>query len=188
MAGLEASRLAPAASARAAALAAPDAPVFTFVLVKLASRCNINCTYCYWFRDADVYKKPAVLSVESEDAFCRRLEDHIAKFELGQFMLVFHGGEPLLFPKHRFVDFQEKLDGIEARTGCQIDRGLRPTRSCSTTAGPTSSRSMAWPSASAWTVRPTSTTGIASISRARARTPRRCADLPACGPPASSPG
>jgi uncharacterized protein len=124
MAGLEASRLAPAASARAAALAAPDAPVFTFVLVKLASRCNINCTYCYWFRDADVYKKPAVLSVESEDAFCRRLEDHITTFELGQFMLVFHGGEPLLFPKHRFVDFQEKLNGIEARTGCQIDRGL----------------------------------------------------------------
>ena len=22
-------------------------PVFTFVLVKLASRCNINCTYCF---------------------------------------------------------------------------------------------------------------------------------------------
>ena len=54
-----------------------EVPVFTFVLVKLASRCNINCTYCYWFRDADVYKKPAVLSVESEVAFCQRLEEHI---------------------------------------------------------------------------------------------------------------
>jgi hypothetical protein len=32
------------------AFRAVDAPVFTFVLVKLASRCNINCTYCYWFR------------------------------------------------------------------------------------------------------------------------------------------
>lgn len=34
------------------------APEFTFVLVKLASRCNIACTYCYWFRDDEVYKKP----------------------------------------------------------------------------------------------------------------------------------
>ena len=31
---------------------------FTFVLIKFASRCNIQCTYCYWFRDAEVYKKP----------------------------------------------------------------------------------------------------------------------------------
>src|SRR5262249_60676205 len=97
-----------------------EVPVFTFLLVKLASRCNINCTYCYWFRDADVYKKPAVLSVESEVAFCQRLEEHIRAHELDCFMLVFHGGEPLLFPKHRFVDFQERLDAIQERTGCQI--------------------------------------------------------------------
>ena len=30
---------------------AEEVPPFAFVLVKLASRCNINCTYCYWFRD-----------------------------------------------------------------------------------------------------------------------------------------
>jgi uncharacterized protein len=101
-----------------------DVPVFTFVLVKLASRCNINCTYCYWFRDADVYKKPAVLSAESEEAFCRRLEEHIRRFELDRFLLVFHGGEPLLFPKRRFVALQEKLYGIEERTGCEIERGV----------------------------------------------------------------
>ena len=85
--------------------------------MKLASRCNINCTYCYWFRDADVYKKPAALSAESEEAFCRRLEEHIRRFELDRFLLVFHGGEPLLFPKRRFVALQEKLHGIGERTG-----------------------------------------------------------------------
>ncbi len=101
-----------------------DNQVFTFVLVKLASRCNINCTYCYWFRDAEVYKKPAVLTREAEDAFCQRLEDHINQFELDHFMVVFHGGEPLLFPKHRFVSLQEKLIAIEERTGCMIERGV----------------------------------------------------------------
>jgi len=101
-----------------------DVPIFTFLLVKLASRCNINCTYCYWFRDADVYKKPAVLTVEAEDAMCDALEEHIVTFGLEQFSIVFHGGEPLLFPKHRFVKLQEKLIEVEERTGCEITRGL----------------------------------------------------------------
>ena len=97
---------------------------FTFVLIKFASRCNIQCTYCYWFRDAEVYKKPAVLTREAEDAFCARLEEHIREFSLGQFLLVFHGGEPLLFPKHRFKAFLKKLRAIEDRTGCAIQRGI----------------------------------------------------------------
>jgi len=101
-----------------------EAPVFTFVLIKLASRCNINCTYCYWFRDAEVYRKPPILTIEAEDAFCRRLEQHIDAFKLDRFALVFHGGEPLLFPKHRFVALQEKLVDIEKRTGCRIGRGV----------------------------------------------------------------
>ena len=101
-----------------------EMPVFTFLLVKLASRCNINCTYCYWFRDAEVYRKPAVLTLEAEDAFCERLEEHVATFGLDRFSLVFHGGEPLLFPKRRFAILQAKLDAIEARTGCRIERGV----------------------------------------------------------------
>ena len=101
-----------------------DEPVFTFVLVKLASRCNIACTYCYWFRDTDVYKKPAVLTEEAEDDFCKRLEEHIVRYQLPAFMLVYHGGEPLLFPKRRFIALQKKLDAIAKRTGCEIERGV----------------------------------------------------------------
>jgi uncharacterized protein len=99
-------------------------PVFQFLLVKLASRCNINCTYCYWFRDAEVYKKPAVFTKDAEDAFCKRLEEHIREHDLKEFLIIFHGGEPLLFPKHRFVTFQKKLDAIEERTGCMLPRGV----------------------------------------------------------------
>jgi uncharacterized protein len=108
----------------APAAADPARPVFNFVLVKLASRCNIACTYCYWFRDGDVYKKPAVLTAEAEDAFCARLEEHIREFDLTDFLIVFHGGEPLLFPKRRFTALQEKLCEIEERTGCLIERGV----------------------------------------------------------------
>jgi uncharacterized protein len=101
-----------------------ELPAFNFVLVKLASRCNINCTYCYWFRDPEVYNKPPVLTLEAEDQFCARLEQHIRKYELDQFLLVFHGGEPLLFPKYRFRNLQNKLADVERRTGCRIERGV----------------------------------------------------------------
>ena len=103
---------------------AVEPAAFNFVLVKLASRCNINCTYCYWFRDPEVYNKPPVLTLDAEDQFCARLEQHIRKYELDQFLLVFHGGEPLLFPKYRFRNLQNKLADIERRTGCKIERGL----------------------------------------------------------------
>jgi uncharacterized protein len=32
------------------------------LLVKVATRCNIDCSYCYWFRDAAVYEKPKLMS------------------------------------------------------------------------------------------------------------------------------
>ena len=109
------STTAPEAVMRRASVSLPSQRAFGFVLVKLASRCNIKCTYCYWFRDAQVYEKPAVLTPEAEDAFCLRLEEHIREFELPCFLLVFHGGEPLLFPKRRFDALLQKLRDIEQR-------------------------------------------------------------------------
>ena len=38
-----------------------DQPI-TQLLVKVATRCNIDCSYCYWFRDAAVYDKPKLMS------------------------------------------------------------------------------------------------------------------------------
>src|SRR5271165_1931386 len=118
----------PAAASEAAFRRFSTSPLalrpFAFVLIKLAARCNIKCTYCYWFRDAMVYEKPAVLTPEAEDAFCLRLEEHIREFNLPFFLLVFHGGEPLLFPKRRFDALLKKLRDIEQRTGCVITRGV----------------------------------------------------------------
>src|ERR1044072_6762672 len=113
---METTDAAPAACASPSAVVQTtldESPVFSWVLVKLASRCNINCTYCYWFRDAEVYRKPPILTVEAEQAFCDRLSEHIDAFGLKFLTLVFPGGEPLLFPKRRFVAFQERLLEIE---------------------------------------------------------------------------
>jgi len=93
-------------------------PVFRYLLVKLASRCNLNCTYCYWFRDATVYDTPPILTSEVEHAFLRKLESHVVAHELDYFSLLFHGGEPLLFGKRRFARLLSDLLKIEKRTGC----------------------------------------------------------------------
>jgi uncharacterized protein len=124
MAHAEIASLAPETALHRPGASPAAARPFAFVLVKLASRCNINCTYCYWFRDAEVYKKPAVLTPEAETAFCLRLEEHIREFELPAFLLVFHGGEPLLFPKRRFDALMKKLRAIAERTGCYIKCGV----------------------------------------------------------------
>ena len=118
MAHAEIASLAPETAPHRPGASPAAARPFAFVLVKLASRCNINCTYCYWFRDAEVYEKPAVLTPEAEAAFCLRLEEHIREFDLPAFLLVFHGGEPLLFPKRRFDTLMKKLRAIAERTGC----------------------------------------------------------------------
>ena len=67
------------------------------LLVKVAARCNIDCTYCYWFRDAAVYNKPKVMSPEVLDQLFHRIEQHVARYSLVEFPIILHGGEPLLW-------------------------------------------------------------------------------------------
>jgi uncharacterized protein len=95
-------------------------PVFDYLLLKLAARCNLNCTYCYWFRDASVYEKPKVLTEEAEGALLVKLEEHILRYGLKNFSILFHGGEPLLFGKARMVRLADALRELEGRTGCSI--------------------------------------------------------------------
>lgn len=88
--------------------------VFQYILLKLAQRCNLACTYCYWFRDKTVYDKPAVLLLDVEDAFVQKLRSHIRQYGLKKFYILFHGGEPTLFGKDRFNTFCTKLRSLEA--------------------------------------------------------------------------
>lgn len=102
-------------------MATPVLPVFNSLLLKVASRCNIHCTYCYWFRDASVYEKPPIMPPDVEQAFLDKLEQHLRTYRLERFWILLHGGEPLLFGKRRFVALMDKLDEIAERTGCTID-------------------------------------------------------------------
>lgn len=95
-------------------------PVFDYLLLKVAARCNLNCTYCYWFRDSSVYAKPKVLGTAVERALLTKLEEHIRRYGLASFSILLHGGEPTLFGKSRTIALCERLREIEARTGCAL--------------------------------------------------------------------
>lgn len=72
-------------------------PFHTF-LVKAASRCNINCTYCYIYNRADSRwrRQPAYMSPATAEAAIRRIAEHVRRHKKDSAAIIFHGGEPLL--------------------------------------------------------------------------------------------
>jgi uncharacterized protein len=96
-----------------------DQPI-SQLLIKVASRCNIDCSYCYWFRDPAVYSKPKMMSDVVLEQLLRRMEEHVAAHALQAFPVVLHGGEPLLWGVENFNRFAAGCDAIQARTNCGI--------------------------------------------------------------------
>lgn len=78
--------------------ALPQALPFTQFVVKIHSRCNLACDYCYVYEMSDQSWKnqPKTMSNAIFDHACRMIRDHAARFALPAVGLVFHGGEPLL--------------------------------------------------------------------------------------------
>ncbi len=96
-----------------------DQPI-SQLLVKVATRCNIDCSYCYWFRDAAVYDKPKLMSADVLHQLLLRIEQRVASYSLVDFPIVLHGGEPLLWGRENFHRFAEACEAISSRTGCEI--------------------------------------------------------------------
>jgi uncharacterized protein len=94
------------------------------LLIKVASRCNIDCSYCYWFRDAAVYEKPKLMSAEVLEQLLRRIEEHVVAHAVAEFSLILHGGEPLLWGVENFCRIAEACEAISARTNCALPIGV----------------------------------------------------------------
>lgn len=97
----------------------------TSFLVKVASRCNLDCDYCYVYHHADQSwrKMPKLLSGEHQDAFAQRLAEYAALVELKRATIIFHGGEPLLAGADYLVEFTRKIRS--AASGVEIDFGMQ---------------------------------------------------------------
>lgn len=73
-------------------------PRITAFLIKVASRCNIACDYCYVYTHADQSwrHQPAILSPELRRLAAARIAGYSLDQNLERVAVIFHGGEPLL--------------------------------------------------------------------------------------------
>jgi len=71
---------------------------FRQFIVKLHSRCNLACRYCYLYTMADQRwrTRPLVMSRTLVEHTARRVAEHVATHGLDEVELIIHGGEPLL--------------------------------------------------------------------------------------------
>ncbi|MFC7455161.1 cyclophane-forming radical SAM/SPASM peptide maturase YhhB [Insolitispirillum peregrinum] len=99
-------------------------PIITSFLVKVASRCNLDCDYCYIYHHADKSwrKMPHLMSDETQDTFVQRLAEYVEFAKLSRCAVIFHGGEPLLAGADNLAKFAHK---IRAATTAQVDIGLQ---------------------------------------------------------------
>lgn len=81
------------------------------VMVKVAERCNIDCSYCYMYHGVDQgwRERPKRLHASHLDALVTRLAEHRSAFPTARMTLEVHGGEPLLLGKSHTERFFSNL-------------------------------------------------------------------------------
>lgn len=74
------------------------------VIIKTVERCNINCTYCYFFNKIDQSYKihPPYIKKETILDISKFLAQGCKDLNISQLKVVLHGGEPLLQKKINF--------------------------------------------------------------------------------------
>ncbi len=84
-----------------------SSPVFNTFLVKIASRCNIDCDYCYMYHSVDQswQRRPRFMSNVTMSALTERVADYARLMALPHVTFLLHGGEPLLAGMSRIEGF-----------------------------------------------------------------------------------
>jgi uncharacterized protein len=71
---------------------------FRQFILKVHSRCNLSCSYCYVYEMADQgwRQLPNRMSAEVAAAAIKRIAEHVTRHALPSVDVILHGGEPLL--------------------------------------------------------------------------------------------
>ncbi|MEO3843562.1 FxsB family cyclophane-forming radical SAM/SPASM peptide maturase [Streptomyces sp. B22F1] len=82
---------------RLRAAGVPAVPFRQFIL-KVHSRCNLSCTYCYVYHGADSgwRGRPAMMPEATARRTAQRIAEHVRTHKLKRIRVELHGGEPLL--------------------------------------------------------------------------------------------
>lgn len=76
-------------------------------VVKVASRCNLDCTYCYEYNlGDDTWKhQPRFMEKKTIEKLCERIVEHSQYNKIKDIHIGLHGGEPLLIGPKRLEDY-----------------------------------------------------------------------------------
>ncbi|KPI15862.1 Radical SAM/SPASM domain, FxsB family [Actinobacteria bacterium OK074] len=109
----------------------PSAVPFRQFLLKIHSRCDLACTYCYMYEAADQSwrERPRRMVLDTVRRTARLIADHARAHRLPTVHVVLHGGEPLLVGADHLAAtldiLAETLDGVaELRLTLQTN-GIR---------------------------------------------------------------
>lgn len=98
-------------------------PFYTFI-IKVASRCNIDCDYCYVYYGPDQSwrKRPKIIGEDILRQTAFRINEHVKTHKLDEIAITFHGGEPLSVGHVRFQKF---VDILKSSIECSIKFGIQ---------------------------------------------------------------
>lgn len=88
------------------------------VVFKIVERCNINCSYCYYFNmgDTSALAHPATVSVESAAQIANWLAIGCRELQTKELLISFHGGEPMMLKPERFDSICQSFADVLAQT------------------------------------------------------------------------
>ena len=95
-----------------------NSPLIRCFLLKVASRCNINCDYCYMYNHLDQGWKlqPKLMSDATLLLAAERIRDYVLEHGLDRIAIVYHGGEPLLLGTKKLIAHAEFLKKLLPET------------------------------------------------------------------------
>ncbi|MFC9973055.1 FxsB family cyclophane-forming radical SAM/SPASM peptide maturase [Spirillospora sp. NPDC127200] len=104
---------------------------FRQFILKVHSRCNLACDYCYMYEMADQgwRRQPRRMSRPIAERAARRVAEHVRTHGLTEIDVILHGGEPLLAGvehlRHTLTALRAALpDGVVCRTRVQTNGTL----------------------------------------------------------------
>jgi uncharacterized protein len=100
-------------------------PISSFVF-KIASRCNLDCTYCYEYNMGDTtwQTMPKVMSIDTARQAATRILEHCRSHEFNNVDISFHGGEPLLVGREHLAALVKGIREI-LEPHCRLSIGMQ---------------------------------------------------------------
>lgn len=101
-------------------------PFRTFI-VKIASRCNLNCGYCFVYNKADNrwLDQPKFMDFKTFAKSVNEIKDHALTHDLKKVSIIFHGGEPLLVGFDRLSYYFKVIRDAFHKTGIRVNIGMQ---------------------------------------------------------------